>query len=83
MELQRRISMEKSKELIGKEVEVLIEGRLPEEENIYTGRTYRDAPEIDGFIFVNSDRELRSGDMLRCRVTGASEYDLIGEETEG
>ena len=83
MELQRRISMEKSKELIGKEVEVLIEGRLPEEENIYTGRTYRDAPEIDGFIFVNSDRELRSGDMLRCRVTGAYEYDLIGEETEG
>ena len=71
------------KELIGKEVEVLIEGRLPEEENIYTGRTYRDAPEIDGFIFVNSDRELRSGDMLRCRVTGAYEYDLIGEETEG
>ena len=82
MELQRSISMERSQAMVGLETDVLIEGRLPEEENVYTGRTYRDAPEIDGFIFVTSDRELRSGDMIRCRVTGAYEYDLIGEEIE-
>lgn len=79
MELQREISMERSQNLVGREMEVLIEGRIPEEDNVYTGRTYRDAPEIDGFIFVTAERELRSGDMIHCLVTGAYEYDLIGE----
>ena len=61
----------------------MIEGRIPgegeEDYEVYSARTYRDAPEIDGLIFVTSDQELRSGDLVRCRVTGAYEYDLIGE----
>ena len=45
----------------------------------YVGRTYADAPQIDGYIFINTERELISGDFARVRVTGALEYDLIGE----
>ncbi len=82
MELQRRISAQVSEKMVGQEVEVLIEGKLPEKEPegwVYTGRTFRDAPEIDGFIFITDPDDLRSGDMIRCRVLGAYEYDLIGE----
>ena len=84
MELQRQISEEKSALFVGKEMEALIEGRIPGEETedgsfIYSARTYRDAPEIDGFLFVTTDRELHSGDMIRVMVTGSYEYDLIGE----
>ncbi|MBO4888248.1 MAG: 30S ribosomal protein S12 methylthiotransferase RimO [Firmicutes bacterium] len=84
MELQRQISEEKSALFVGKEMEALIEGRIPGEEtedgnHIYSARTYRDAPEIDGFLFVTTDRELHSGDMIRVLVTGSYEYDLIGE----
>ena len=45
----------------------------------YIGRTYRDAPDVDGYIFINTDEELMTGDIVRARVTGAYEYDLIGE----
>lgn len=84
MNLQRQISEEISQSLIGEELDCLIEGRIPEEEEedgvmVYSARTYRDAPDIDGFIFITSEEELRSGDMVRCRVIGAYEYDLIGE----
>ena len=56
----------------------MIEGRLPEE-NAYVGRTYRDAPGVDGYIFIQTSRELMSGDFAQVRVTGALEYDLMGE----
>ena len=84
MELQKDISSEISASLIGMELTALIEGRIPEEEEeegvmVYSARTWRDAPDIDGFIFITSDRELNSGDMVRCRVVGSYEYDLIGE----
>ncbi len=84
MSLQREISEDISQSMIGMELDALIEGRIPEEEEeegvmVYSARTYRDAPDIDGFIFITSEEELRSGDMVRCRVIGAYEYDLIGE----
>ncbi len=56
----------------------MIEGRV-DGENAYVGRTYRDAPEIDGYIFINTDEQLMTGDFVKVRVTGAYEYDLIGE----
>ena len=84
MELQRGISEERSAEFVGLEMDALIEGRIPGEETedgqyVYSARTYRDAPDIDGFLFVTSDREFSSGTIVRCLVTGSYEYDLIGE----
>ena len=78
MELQQEISMDKGNDKIGAVVEVMIEGKVADE-NAYVGRTYGDAPKVDGYIFVNTDTELMSGDFARVHVTGALEYDLIGE----
>ena len=83
MELQKEISEEASAQMVGKELVALIEGRIPgeggEDYEVYSARTYRDAPDIDGFIFITASEDLRSGDLVRCRVTGAFEYDLTGE----
>lgn len=78
MELQQDVSADKSATMIGKTLEVMIEGKV-EDENAYVGRTYMDAPNVDGYIFVNTDEELMSGDFVPVKVTGAMEYDLIGE----
>lgn len=78
MELQQEIAFEQAENMIGKEVLVMIEGKVAEE-NAYVGRTYKDAPNVDGLIFVNTDAELMSGDFAKVKVTGACEYDLIGE----
>ena len=78
MELQQEISYEKSQSIIGKVLEVMIEGKVADE-NAYVGRTYMDAPGVDGLIFINTDLDLMSGDFVRAKVTGALEYDLIGE----
>ncbi len=78
MELQQDISMDNSEKLIGREMQVMIEGKVADE-NAYIGRTYMDAPNVDGNIFVHTDEELMTGDFVRVRVTGALEYDLIGE----
>ncbi len=78
MELQQEISLEKGNSRIGQELLVLIEGKVADE-NAYVGRTYADAPNVDGYIFVQSPELLMSGDFVRVRVTGALEYDLIGE----
>ncbi len=79
MKLQQGIVFEKNSELEGNVYQVLIEGRIAEEENVYIGRTYMDAPQVDGFIFIRSYRELISGEMVRAYVSGAKGYDLIGE----
>ena len=63
--------------MIGREVLVMIEGKVADE-NAYVGRTYRDAPNVDGLIFVNTEEELMSGDFTKVSVSGAVEYDLIG-----
>ena len=78
MELQQEIAFEQAEDMVGKEVLVMIEGKVAEE-NAYVGRTYKDAPNVDGLIFVNTDAELMSGDFAKVKVTGACEYDLIGE----
>lgn len=78
MELQQEVSMDKSEERIGRTYMVMIEGRVADE-NAYVGRTYMDAPNVDGYIFVNTDEELMTGDFVPVKVTGALEYDLIGE----
>lgn len=79
MKIQQQIAFEKAEEMIGKKLEVLIEGKLPED-GVFIGRTYKDAPNVDGMIFVNSDRELVTGDVVTVGITDYHEYDLIGEE---
>ena len=78
MELQQEISLDKGNDKIGSVVEVMIEGKVADE-NAYVARTYGDAPNVDGYIFVNTSMELMSGDFARVHITGALEYDLIGE----
>ena len=78
MELQQEIAFDNAERMIGLEVLVMIEGKVADE-NAYVGRTYRDAPNVDGLIFINTDEELLSGDFARVKVTGAVDYDLIGE----
>lgn len=78
MELQQEIVFDLAEDMIGRELIVMIEGKVADE-NAYVGRTYKDAPNVDGLIFVNADEELISGDFVKVKVTGAMEYDLIGE----
>lgn len=78
MELQQEIAFELAENMIGKEVMVMIEGKVADE-NAYVGRTYMDAPNVDGLIFIETDEEMMSGDFAKVKVTGAQEYDLIGE----
>ncbi len=83
MELQQEIAFELAEDMIGEEMIVMIEGKVADE-NAYVGRTYKDAPNVDGLIFVEFGEdsepiELMSGDFVKVRVTGALEYDLIGE----
>ena len=78
MELQQEIAFDNAERMVGREVLVMIEGKVADE-NAYVGRTYRDAPNVDGLIFINTDEELLSGDFARVKVTGALDYDLIGE----
>lgn len=78
MELQQEIAFDAAEEMKGREVLVMIEGKVADE-NAYVGRTYKDAPNVDGLIFINTDEELVSGDFARVKVTGALDYDLIGE----
>lgn len=78
MELQQDISAAAAYAMVGREMSVLIEGYLYEED-IYVGRTYMDAPKVDGNVFVRSEEEMISGDIVPVRITGASEYDLMGD----
>jgi len=78
MELQQEIAFELAENMIGKEIMVMIEGKVADE-NVYVGRTYMDAPNVDGLIFVETHEEMMSGDFAKVKVTGALEYDLIGE----
>ena len=78
MELQQEIAFDLTERMIGKEVIVMFEGKVADE-NVYVGRTYMDAPNVDGLIFVETNEELMSGDFAKVKITGALEYDLIGE----
>ena len=81
MELQQEIAFEAAENMKGRELTVMIEGKLAEED-VYVARTYKDAPSVDGYLFVDTDWSLMSGDFVKVRVTGANEYDLIGEIIE-
>lgn len=86
MELQQEIAFERAAQREGTVLEAVVEGYLPEE-GVYVARTYMDAPNVDGYLFLTSERELVSGNFVRAKVTGSSEYDLVGQEileqTEG
>ncbi len=78
MELQQEIAFEKAESLTGQLLYCVIEGRLTDDD-VYMGRTYRDAPGVDGYIFIRTDESLMTGDFVWVKVTGSNEYDLIGE----
>lgn len=78
MELQEEVIFDKNETLVEMVTYAFIEGKVADE-NVYVGRTYRDAPNVDGYIFIHTDEELMTGDIVTVRVTGAYEYDLIGE----
>jgi ribosomal protein S12 methylthiotransferase len=78
MELQQEIAQERARDQIGREFLVMVEGKVADEE-AYVGRTYMDAPNVDGYLFINTAAGLMTGDMVSVKVTGATEYDLIGE----
>ena len=78
MELQQDIVFEKNERQIGRLLDVMIEGYMAEDE-VYAARTYMDAPDVDGYLFLESDWNLMSGDFVKVKVTGAEGYDLLGE----
>ena len=78
MELQQEIAYEKADAMIGQKLMVMIEGKVADE-NAYVGRSYKDAPNVDGYVFVNTSLNLMTGDFVPVIITGSYEYDLIGE----
>lgn len=78
MELQQEIAFEAAQAMTGRTVYAMVEGKVADE-NAYVARTYKDAPNVDGFLFINTGRELMTGDFVKVRITGSYEYDLIGE----
>lgn len=78
MELQQEIAFEAAEQMIGRKMTAMIEGKVADED-AYVARTYKDAPGVDGYLFVRTDRSLMSGDFVEVMITGSNEYDLIGE----
>ena len=81
MELQQEIAFEAAKDMKGRRLCAMVEGKLSEED-VYVARTYKDAPDVDGYLFITTDRTLMSGDFVEVVVTGSHEYDMIGELVE-
>lgn len=81
MEWQQRIAFAAADRMAGVCVTAMIEGRIAEED-AYVARTYKDAPGVDGFLFINTQRELMTGDFVKVKITASNEYDLIGELTD-
>lgn len=79
MELQQEIAFEAAENMVGRSVKAMVEGKIADED-VYVTRTYKDAPGVDGYLFVSTHRELMSGDFIEVEITGSNEYDLIGEE---
>ncbi len=81
MSLQQEISLSVNEGIKNKEMECIIEGRIPEDD-VYVARCYRDAPNVDGMVFIDAAQtrgSLITGDFVRVKITGASEYDLTGD----
>ena len=81
MKLQQQIAFENAEARIGKRYQALIEGKMPQD-NVYLARTYMDAPNIDGYLFIESEEHYESGEFVKVKVTGAKGYDLVGVNTE-
>ena len=81
MQLQQEISADRSADMVGRTLEVMIEGYIADDDT-YVGRSYKDAPNVDGLVFVECDRELMSGNFVNVLITGSTEYDLIGKIVE-
>ena len=77
MMLQQKIAFDAAQEMEGRVLDAMVEGRLAGE-NVYLARTYKDAPGVDGVLFIETQRELMTGDLVKVQVTGSQEYDLIG-----
>ena len=78
MELQQEIAFEKAEDMVGRVLVVMIEGKVADED-VYVARTYRDAPNVDGYLFLNTTATLMTGDLVKVMVTDSNEYDLVGE----
>lgn len=78
MELQQMIAFDNAESMKGRRLLVMVEGKVPDE-NAYVARSYKDAPNVDGYVFIQTSKELMTGDFVPVRITGAYEYDLIGE----
>ena len=78
MELQQEIAFEKAEDMVGRVLTVMVEGKIADED-AYVTRTYRDAPNVDGYLFLNTTATLMTGDFVKVLVTDSNEYDLIGE----
>ena len=78
MELQQEIAFDAAQQMVGRCMRAMIEGKVADED-AYVARTYKDAPGVDGYLFISTDRQLMSGDFVDVDITGSNEYDLIGE----
>ncbi len=78
MELQQAVAFDRAEEMTGRVLEVMVEGKAADED-VYVTRTYRDAPGVDGYLFLNTTASLMTGDFVKALVTGSNEYDLTGE----
>ncbi|WP_372649690.1 30S ribosomal protein S12 methylthiotransferase RimO [Draconibacterium sp.] len=76
MEVQQYISAELNQQKIGKEFDVIIDRK---ESDYYVGRTEFDSPEVDGEVYITTDREIKNGTIFKVKITGAEDYDLYGE----
>lgn len=78
MELQQEVSLDKSADMVGRVIPVMVEGKITDDD-AYVGRSYKDAPNVDGYVFINTNAQLMSGQIVNVSITGSMEYDLIGK----
>lgn len=82
LQVQKGVSADICQQYVGKILEVIVEGKIEGDDNVYCGRSYRDCYEIDGFVFFKSKDELLAGDFYKIKITEAGDYDLIGERID-
>ncbi len=82
LQVQKGVSANICQQYVGKILEVIVEGKIEDDDNVYCGRSYRDCYEIDGFVFFKSEDELLAGDFYKIKITEAGDYDLIGERID-
>lgn len=82
LQVQKGVSANICQQYVGKILEVIVEGKIEDDDNVYCGRSYRDCYEIDGFVFFKSECELLAGDFYKIKITEAGDYDLIGERID-